>query len=49
MKELFANTEAGMIGLILFFILFVCVVLWTLRPSGKSEYKKNGEIPLRED
>lgn len=49
MKELFANADVGITGLILFLIIFCCAVLWTMRPSAKGKYKKHGEIPLRED
>lgn len=49
MKELFADAGTGITGLILFFIFFCVVVFWTMRPSAKEDYKKHGEIPLRED
>jgi len=49
MKEMFANADIGIIGLIIFFILFCCVVVWTLRPSARQNYKKYGEIPIREE
>ncbi len=49
MKELFANADAGITGLILFLVIFCGAVLWTMRPSAKLKYKKYGEIPLRED
>lgn len=49
MKELFANADIGIIGLILFFIFFCVAVAWTMRPSAKSHYIEHGKIPLRED
>lgn len=49
MKELFANYDAGMIGLLIFFGVFCAAVAWTLRPSARGEYKEHGEIPFRED
>jgi len=49
MKELFANADIGIFGLILFFMFFCLVVAWTLRPSAKSKYKTYGEIPFKED
>lgn len=32
-----------------FFLLFVGVVLWVMRPSKRREYRRAGEIPLRDD
>jgi len=49
MKELFANANVGITGLILFFTIFCAIVLWTMRPSAKLDYKKHGEIPLSEN
>jgi len=49
MKELFASAPNGLIGLIIFFVFFCCVLLWLLRPGAKSKYKHYGEIPLKED
>lgn len=49
MKELFANADAGMAGLIFFLVLFLGVVAWLFRPGAKTTYKQHSEIPLRED
>lgn len=49
MKEYFANADAGLIGLIFFFVFFVAVTLWTYRPGAKKTYQDHGEIPLQEN
>ena len=48
MKEIFANSGAGMIGLIFFFLFFVGVVLWVFRPGSKKKYSEDACIPLEE-
>ncbi len=40
--------NAGMIGLLFFFVFFVGVVFWTFRPGAKDAYKKDALIPLEE-
>lgn len=45
----FLSTNAGMIGLLFFFLFFCAVSLWTFRPGSKSQYKKFGQIPLEEN
>lgn len=49
MKQLFASADAGLIGLIFFFVFFCAVVLWTFRPGAKNKYKKHGQLPLEEN
>lgn len=49
MKQLFANADVGMAGLILFFVLFLCILAWLFRPGAQAAYKQHSEIPLRED
>ena len=46
MKEMFADPDLGLIGLLFFFTFFCAVTLWTFRPGAKNTYKKHGEIPL---
>lgn len=41
--------HAGTIGLIFFFVFFLGVVGWVLRPGSKSGYKEKSLIPLNED
>lgn len=36
-------------GLLYFFLVFVAVVIFALRPSGKRGYEEAGRMPLRED
>lgn len=48
MKEMFANADHGLVGLLFFFAFFVVVTLWTLRPWAKNKYKDHGNIPLEE-
>ncbi|MAE51833.1 MAG: CcoQ/FixQ family Cbb3-type cytochrome c oxidase assembly chaperone [Micavibrio sp.] len=49
MKELFADANMGLIGLIFFFLFFCAVLVWVMRPGSKEQYKNNSEIPLKED
>lgn len=49
MKELFASGSAGLGGLLFFFLFFCGVIVWVMRPGSKNEYKKDAEIPLKED
>lgn len=49
MKEIFASADAGLIGLLFFFVFFCAVVLWTFRPGAKKKYEDNANIPLNED
>lgn len=39
---------SGVVGLLFFLIFFVVIVAWLFRPGAKSEYKKYGDIPLKE-
>ena len=32
-----------------FFLLFVGMVLWVMRPSKRRDYERAGDIPLRDD
>ncbi len=45
----FLAANAGMIGLIFFFIFFSIVGVWTFRPSAKSDHIKHSLIPLEEN
>ena len=49
MKELFANADAGLYGLVIFFVFFIAAVAWLFRPGASKKYKSYGEIPLKED
>ena len=49
MKELFANTEAGLWGLFIFLGVFILGVAWVFRPGASKTYKNCAQIPLRED
>jgi len=49
MKELFANADLGLLGLLFFFAFFCAVLLWVMRPGSKAQYKRDSEIPLKED
>lgn len=46
MKELFANHDAGLIGLLFFFTFFCVATVWTFRPGAKKIYSERGNIPL---
>jgi len=47
-KELFASANAGLIGLLFFFIFFCIVVAWAFRPGARKKYKEHADIPLKE-
>lgn len=49
MKELFASGTFGTIGLIFFFVFFMGVIVWVLRPGAKTKYKEDAQIPLKEN
>ena len=49
MKEIFASSDYGLIGLLFFFIFFSLVTLWTFRPNAKGQYNKHAHIPLEEN
>lgn len=49
MKEIFASTEMGLIGLGFFFLFFCAAVLWVYRPGAKNVYIEHGNIPLTEN
>ncbi len=40
---------APTIGLLMFFVTFVGIAIWTLKPSNKQKIESYGEIPLKED
>ncbi|HPD83715.1 MAG: cbb3-type cytochrome c oxidase subunit 3 [Alphaproteobacteria bacterium] len=48
MKEIFANTDIGLMGLIFFFLFFCAIAIWTFRPGAKKKYEELGQIPLEE-
>ena len=41
--------NAGLIGLLFFFMFFTLVGLWTFRPGAKEEYQSHAQIPLQDD
>lgn len=49
MKELYASTEMGVIGLLFFFIFFVGVAVWAYLPANKKKIEAYKNIPLSED
>jgi cytochrome c oxidase cbb3-type subunit IV len=36
-------------GLAYLFILFICVLIYALRPSSKKKFEQAANIPLKED
>jgi cbb3-type cytochrome oxidase subunit 3 len=48
MKEIFANPDIGLIGLLFFFLFFCGIAIWTFRPSAKKSHQKHAQIPLQE-
>lgn len=49
MKEMFADADMGLLGLLFFFIFFCGVLIWTFRPGSKKHYEKQANIPLEND
>ena len=49
MKELFANADVGLFGLLFFFTVFVGISVWAYMPKRKAEIEQLKNIPLRED
>lgn len=49
MEEMITSAHWGLFSLIFFFVFFVSVVLWVMRPGSAEHYKDVGNIPLRED
>lgn len=48
MKEYFASSGAGIIGLLIFFVFFIAMLAWLYRPGSGDSYKKFGNIPLKD-
>ena len=44
----FLSINAGLIGLLFFFVFFCAVTLWTYRPGARKTYQQHGLIPLEE-
>ncbi len=40
---------APVIGLLFFFMVFIGIAAWAMRPSAKQRLQKLAEIPLKED
>lgn len=49
MKEMFASPTFGLIGLLLFFSVFVLILIRLYAPGGKEKFEKHGDIPLEDD
>lgn len=49
MKQIFASADAGLIGLLFFFAIFVGVLVYVFWPGSKDKFKKYGDIPLEDD
>ena len=49
MRTIFANADAGMIGLIFFLIAFIGIVIWAMNPKRKDKIEAYKNIPLNED
>lgn len=46
MKELFANLEIGMVGLLFFFTFFVVVAVWSYMPRNRKRIEAYKNIPF---
>ncbi len=49
MKEVFANADIGIGGLVFFFLFFLGILLWLYQPNAKEKFQKHAEIPLKDD
>ena len=49
MKTIFANADAGLFGLMFFFLVFVGIAVWALTPSRKKQLESHKNIPLSEE
>lgn len=49
MKELFANVDAGLVGLLFFFAVFAGIAMWALWPSNRDQLESHKFIPLSGD
>ena len=38
-----------LLGLLFFFVFFVCMLAWVLRPSARKKYERDAQIPFQED
>ena len=49
MKAFAANGTFGIIGLLLFFGIFMAILVWLFWPGRKNKFKDYGRIPLEDD
>lgn len=42
----FTDTHLTAVGLLIFFVFFLGVLIWTLRKTQKAVYKELAQIPL---
>ncbi|MEZ5690882.1 MAG: cbb3-type cytochrome c oxidase subunit 3 [Rickettsiales bacterium] len=49
MKEMFASANAGIIGLLFFFILFSAILVWAYSPSRRQDIEKLKNIPFDDE
>ena len=49
MKALFASADAGLLGLLFFFSVFVGIAIWAYHPKRKQQIEQYKHIPLEED
>lgn len=49
MKSLFASADAGLIGLLFFFAIFVGIALWVYNPTRKCQIEQLKNIPLNNE
>jgi len=47
--SLYLSENAGMVGLLFFFALFIGIAIWALRPANKRTLESHKYIPLSED
>lgn len=45
----YISNNAGVIGLVFFFVFFIGVLVWTFRPNAKQHFEQQASIPLKDD
>lgn len=45
----FLGSNAGVIGLLFFFVFFTATAIWVFRPGSKEGYDAKANIPLKQD
>ncbi len=47
--KFFTDTQLTSVGLIIFFTLFISMLIWVFRVTGKQTYQYVEQLPLKQD